>query len=71
MQLNLKNELGKISMMKIGVLISGIGLAVQQSGIDFCFGDLDKKIISLVIIVGGMIAGNGMRDAISKTKAGK
>lgn len=66
---NLKNEQGKFSMMKVGAVVCGIALAIQQAGLDLVEGTaIDEKVISIVVIVGGVLGAIGARNAMGKGK---
>lgn len=66
---NLKNESGKWSLTKVGAVIAGMALAIQQAGLDLVEGTaIDEKVISIIVIVGTVLGVIGARNAMGKGK---
>lgn len=60
-----KNEAG-ISLTKVGTLIAGIAGAILAADVT---PDNVDKILQIIIVVGGVLAGNGIRDAVGRMKS--
>ena len=58
---------GHVSITKIGLILLGIAQGIQSAGIDLVpTSTIDETILKLSVIIGGVLAGLGVRDAISK-----
>ena len=58
---------GHVSTTKIGLIILGIAQGILSSGIDIVpVSTIDEMMLKLAVVVGGVLAGMGARDAISK-----
>ena len=65
----LKNETQKISMTKLGLIILGIAQGIQSAGINLVpSSTIDETILKLAVVIGGVMAGIGARDALTKAK---
>ena len=65
----LKNEAQKISMTKLGLIILGIAQGIQSAGINLVpSSTIDETILKLAVVIGGVMAGIGARDALTKAK---
>ena len=65
----LKNETNKVSLTKLGLIILGIAQGIQSAGIDLVpASTIDETILKLCVVVGGVLAGIGARDALTKAK---
>ena len=61
---------GHVSFTKIGLVMMGIAQGVISAGINIVpSSTIDETILKLAVIVGGVLAGLGARDAISKIGA--
>jgi hypothetical protein len=57
----------QISMTKIGLLVFGIAQGIISAGINIVpSSTVDETILKLCVVVGGVLAGIGARDAIAK-----
>ena len=55
------------STTKIGLLILGIAQGIQSAGIDLVpASTVDETVLKLLVVIGGVMAGIGARDAIAK-----
>jgi len=61
---------GHVSITKIGLIIMGVAQGILSSGLDIIPpSTIDEMVLKLAVIVGGVLAGMGARDAISKIGA--
>lgn len=66
----IKSVEGKWSITKLGLLILGLAQGIQTAGIDLVpAATIDEAILKLAVIIGGVLAGLGARDALSKIGA--
>ena len=66
----IKSMDGHISTTKIGLIVLGIAQGILSSGLDIVPpSTVDEMILKLCVIIGGVLAGLGARDAISKIGA--
>ncbi len=68
----IKNEAQQISLTKLGLIVLGVAQGILSSGINIIpASTIDETILKLCVIVGGVLAGIGARDALTKTKGGE
>ena len=65
----IKNEKNQMSVTKLGLIILGIAQGIITAGINIVPpSTIDEMILKLLVVIGGVMAGIGARDALTKAK---